>query len=212
MAAHPQNPGTVFAAGLSGITFTTDGGATWESPTVSPCWGRVSDILIDPANPDRMHASLESGNLWLSTDGGDTWQEADEAPPAQGFSAIVAGASPDSIIGGFKVIGVAEYSTAVADADEDGVADATDNCTAVANPAQTDADGDGLGNACDADLNNDCQVNFVDLGQLKSVFFTSDANADLTDDGVVNFADLGQMKTAFFGTPGPGAEPNLCAP
>ncbi|MEL7451154.1 MAG: hypothetical protein AAFN78_18215 [Pseudomonadota bacterium] len=212
VAAHPQDPEKAFAAGLSGIVFTVDGGATWESPTVSPCCGEVSDILIDAGNPDLMHVSLENGNLWLSTDGGDTWQEADEAAPAQGFAAIVAGATPDSILGGFKSIGVAEYSTAVADADEDGVSDATDNCTAVSNPAQTDADGDGLGNACDADLNNDCQVNFVDLGQMKSVFFTADPNADLTDDGVVNFADLGQMKTAFFGTPGPGAEPNLCAP
>jgi hypothetical protein len=36
------------------------------------------------------------------------------------------------------------------DADEDGVADADDNCTATANPDQSDSDGDGIGDACDS--------------------------------------------------------------
>src|SRR5262249_15118062 len=37
------------------------------------------------------------------------------------------------------------------DADSDGVADCLDNCPATANPAQTDCDGDGIGDACDPD-------------------------------------------------------------
>ena len=39
----------------------------------------------------------------------------------------------------------ASYVSA-ADTDSDGVDDALDNCTAVANPGQEDADGDGHGN------------------------------------------------------------------
>lgn len=45
--------------------------------------------------------------------------------------------------------------TPVADADRDGIADGKDNCPQVANPDQSDADRDNLGNACDPDDDND---------------------------------------------------------
>ncbi|MEO1573826.1 MAG: LamG-like jellyroll fold domain-containing protein [Pseudomonadota bacterium] len=98
-----------------------------------------------------------------------------------------------------------------ADSDGDGIADALDNCTAQANAAQTDADGDGYGNACDADLNNDCVVNVVDLGRLRVVFFTNDPVADLNVDGVVNVVDLGLLREQFFAPPGPAAN-GSCPP
>jgi len=106
-------------------------------------------------------------------------------------------------------IGIATVDVVVsshsADSDGDGVADATDNCTLVANADQRDTNGDAIGNACDADLNNDCTVNFADLAQLKSVFFSANADADFDGNGSVNFTDLGLLKGAFFGQPGPSA-------
>jgi hypothetical protein len=94
-------------------------------------------------------------------------------------------------------------SAVAQDGDGDGVADDADNCTLVANADQRDTDNDGFGNACDADLNNDGAVNFVDLGLMKSVFFTNNANADLNGDGAVNFVDLGLLRARFFAAPGP---------
>ena len=82
---------------------------------------------------------------------------------------------------------------------------ATDNCTLIANANQRDTSGDGIGNACDPDLTGDCIVNFADLGQLKTVFFSANADADFDGDGSVSFADLGIMKAVFFGAPGPSA-------
>jgi formylglycine-generating enzyme required for sulfatase activity len=96
------------------------------------------------------------------------------------------------------------------DGDGDGVADAADNCTGTANAEQRDTDADGIGNACDADLNQSCIVNFGDLALMKSVFFSADPDADLNGDGTVNFLDLGIMTAGFFEPPGPSGVPNLC--
>jgi hypothetical protein len=89
------------------------------------------------------------------------------------------------------------------DLDEDGVRDTSDNCLLVPNPDQRDTNGDGFGNLCDPDLDNDGFVNFTDLGLLKSVFFSAAPDADFDGDGAVNFVDLGTMKAFFFGPPGP---------
>ncbi|MEO1575203.1 MAG: YCF48-related protein, partial [Pseudomonadota bacterium] len=93
----------------------------------------------------------------------------------------------------------------IVDSDGDGVGDDTDNCTLVANASQVDSNGDGYGNACDADFNNDCVVNVIDLGILRTVFFTTDPDADLNGDGIVNVIDLGVLRTLFFQPPGPAA-------
>ena len=96
------------------------------------------------------------------------------------------------------------------DRDRDTLRDFLDNCVDAANPNQVDADDDGFGNACDADFNNDCIVNAVDLGFLRSVFFTNDAEADLNSDGIVNAVDLGIFRSLFFQPPGPSGIDNGC--
>ncbi len=93
----------------------------------------------------------------------------------------------------------------LADTDQDGTSDHLDNCMTRANTNQADADGDGYGNACDADFNNDGIVNVVDLGYMRTVFFTADPIADLDGNGTVNVVDLGQLRSLFFQAPGPSA-------
>ena len=97
-----------------------------------------------------------------------------------------------------------------ADIDGDGVTNVSDNCIRVANADQRDTNEDGYGNVCDADLNDDCIVNVVDLGLLRSVFFTADPDADANGDGVVNVIDLGRMREAFFMPPGPSGLTDDC--
>ncbi|MFK7886562.1 MAG: hypothetical protein AB8G16_06800 [Gammaproteobacteria bacterium] len=98
-----------------------------------------------------------------------------------------------------------------ADTDADGTLDGVDNCLFFVNPMQNDTDSDGYGNACDADFNNDCVINVVDLGQLRANFFGSEALYDLNGDGVVNVVDLGRLRAMFFQSPGPSAGTDLCA-
>ena len=95
------------------------------------------------------------------------------------------------------------------DTDADQVRDFLDNCTLDPNAGQLDTNGDGYGNRCDPDLDNDGTINFADLALLKLAFFTSpgslnwNPDADLTEDEQVNFSDLSQMKFFFFEAPGP---------
>ncbi|MEO1575587.1 MAG: alpha/beta hydrolase-fold protein, partial [Pseudomonadota bacterium] len=91
------------------------------------------------------------------------------------------------------------------DADADGIPDLADNCTLRANADQRDSNGDGFGNACDADFNDDGVVNVIDLGVLRQRFFSGDLDADLNGDGVVNIIDLGRLREVFFTAPGPSA-------
>ncbi len=92
---------------------------------------------------------------------------------------------------------------APSDFDQDGVADTADNCTEVANADQFDADGDGFGNACDADFDQDCAVSFQDLAIMRESFFGENPLTDLDSDGTTSFSDLGILRNAFFGVPGP---------
>ena len=95
------------------------------------------------------------------------------------------------------------------DGDSDGVPDAFDNCTTVANGplagdcnAQQDADNDGYGNACDADLNNDGATGLDDasilLGQLNNP-----GTGDMNCDGAVGLDDASDALGTLNTPPGP---------
>jgi hypothetical protein len=117
------------------------------------------------------------------------------------------GADPDGSPG---VVTYVLFGRPPGDVDDDGLLDNADNCMHVSNTDQRDTDGDGLGNVCDADLNDDCTVNFADLGVLKAAFFGAGPDADFDGDGVVDFGDLGIMREDFFQRPGPSGVPDIC--
>lgn len=89
------------------------------------------------------------------------------------------------------------------DTDGDGVPDGIDNCTLVANPTQLDADGDGYGNLCDADLNNTGLVTAADYVILRNVLNTADPVADLNGSGLVTAADYTILRSRLNTAPGP---------
>ncbi len=102
------------------------------------------------------------------------------------------------------------------DADGDGVLDGVDNCTMVANPDQIDTNADGIGNRCDADIDNNCTINFIDISQFTPKFNSSvgnplyDEDFDIDSSGALNFVDYIAYTSAFGGPPGPSA--NECVP
>jgi hypothetical protein len=104
------------------------------------------------------------------------------------------------------------YRVPVSDADSDGIPDSLDNCIGVPNGtllndaggnSQLDSNGDGYGNACDADLNNDGIINGLDVGPFISEFGTAGPDADFNGDGIVNGLDVGPFVDMFGQGPGP---------
>ncbi len=93
------------------------------------------------------------------------------------------------------------------DQDGDGVTDNLDNCLIVPNADQRDTNGDGFGNSCDPDLNNDGTVNFGDFNLFRAAWLTNDADADFNGDGSVNFGDFNIFRSFWLQAPGPGAQP-----
>lgn len=82
-----------------------------------------------------------------------------------------------------------------ADTDLDTVDDIYDNCLQVSNVRQIDADQDGTGNYCDADLNNDMQVDGSDYQALRSRLGSVDREADLNSDGNVTAIDYALLRS-----------------
>lgn len=114
---HPENSKVVWVAsqgplwspgGERGLYKTTDGGKTWKRVLSAGPYTGVTDIALDPRNPDVMYAATwqrhrtvaaymgggpESG-LHKSIDGGETWQKLTEGLPEGNLGKIGLAVSP----------------------------------------------------------------------------------------------------------------------
>jgi hypothetical protein len=100
------------------------------------------------------------------------------------------------------------------DDDADGVPAGEDNCTDAANADQRDPNLDGYGAMCDADYDDDGDVDEVDLDAITAALFTVvgesgyDPNMDHNGDGWIGGPDLEIFtQQQIQGLPGPSAWP-----
>lgn len=76
------------------------------------------------------------------------------------------------------------------DSDGDGVVNDADNCPAVHNPGQQNSDGDGQGDACDNDDDNDGMPDTFELANGFNPLDPADAAQDADGDGFTNLEEF----------------------
>jgi len=119
IVVHPTKPDVVWVAaqgplwskgGDRGLFKTTDGGKTWAKVLGAGEWTGVTDVAIDPRNPDVLYAATwqrqrtvaaymgggpESG-IHRSTDGGATWEKLKKGLPEGPLGKIGLAVSPQN--------------------------------------------------------------------------------------------------------------------
>jgi hypothetical protein len=105
------------------------------------------------------------------------------------------------MIFGMVVLLSCAFEASAQDLDLDGVADIADNCSESHNSRQLDPDLDGYGNSCDADFDQDGDIDQDDLDFLVGC---SDPVCDLNEDGIFgSVADFEILRSSLGGSPGP---------
>jgi len=174
--------------------------------------GNVMDIgTLTPASGNRLGGGLAGIDVPTLR---DVWSTApylhDGSAPTLAAAIQAHNARPvpaadlSALVAYLEQIGSDEGGAPVSDLDTDGVLDALDNCTLVKNADQRDTNGDGYGNLCDADFNNNGVVDSNDGAMLKAAFGSSDfPDRDLNGNGVVDSNDGARLKARFGLPPGP---------
>jgi glucose/arabinose dehydrogenase len=115
----------------------------------------------------------------------------------------------------FRIVATGGSSGCDADDDTDGIPDLIDNCSAMNNPTQLDADLDGFGNGCDADFDQNGLCGGSDANTLRQCFGAHVgvgvgppedprcAESDMSGGGIVGGSDFNLLRFEFGTAPGP---------
>ncbi|NRB48934.1 MAG: glycosyl hydrolase [Saprospiraceae bacterium] len=116
---HPENPDVIWVAAQGplwskgderGLYKSTDGGKNWKKVLGDEEWTGVTDIIMDPRNPDQLYAATwqrhrtvasymgggPKSGLHRSTDGGETWQRLKTGLPRGNMGKIGLAISPQN--------------------------------------------------------------------------------------------------------------------
>jgi photosystem II stability/assembly factor-like uncharacterized protein len=116
---HPENSEIVWVAaqgplwnkgGERGLYKTTDGGKTWKQTLKIDEWTGVTDVIIDPRNPNVLYAASWQRHrnvaaymgggpgtaLYKSTDGGESWRKIENGIPKKDKGKIGLAISPQN--------------------------------------------------------------------------------------------------------------------
>ena len=165
-----QNPPNVMD-----LVFETETNLLWAACD-NDCGGRYTRFEVDPAGKFVVKDAFQrpAGMPDLNNEG---FTITPQAECVNGLKPAI-WADDDAPLGGNVLRQGTINCTALppADSDGDGVVDGSDNCPAVSNAAQTNTDGDSLGDACDPDDDNDNVLDGNDA--CPTVAATTDANGD----------------------------------
>ena len=70
-AVHPSNPRVMYVAMRDGIFRSADAGVTWRSAASGP--RDAAAVAVNPRRPSEVYAATMDGRIFLSRDGGATW-------------------------------------------------------------------------------------------------------------------------------------------
>lgn len=106
---HPQNSSLVLAGATkngAGLYRSTDGGFTWQKTFD----GNVSDVAMNPADPDEWFIAVTGDGVYRSTDGGVNWTRHSSGLATSGvgrISVFVAPSNPSVLYALMEVSGIA---------------------------------------------------------------------------------------------------------
>ena len=180
--AQPADCTGVIAVGATNLSDVPEGYSS-EGPTTD---GRAKPEV---AGPDRVQTSLTSSFAGTSA----------SSPHVTGAVALLIAKNPTLSLAQIKYLLTStakdvntsgyDYRTGYGrislDADGDGYNHDTDNCPLVANPDQADMDHDGIGDACDPDIDGDGLTN-----AQETALGTNPRNPDTDGDGLSDYAEV----------------------